>query len=127
MFAFATLEKGLLATVESNDLSMYSAIEALRGNNPSLKVLLSVGGWTMGSGPFSDMVTNSTTRAAFVSSSLTFLQQNGFDGLDVDWVCLFDLIFFLNYVEILILKLNNLNYKRNSRVTNFNSNEFYFK
>jgi GH18 family chitinase len=86
MFAFAKLTNGLLDMVEWNDQSMYAAVEALRSQNPNLKVLLSVGGWNMGSGPFSDMAISTTARAAFVSSTVTFLQQYGFDGLDLDWV-----------------------------------------
>ena len=31
------------------------------------------------------MVTNPTTRANFVSTSVTFLRKYNFDGLDLDW------------------------------------------
>lgn len=36
-----------------------------------------------GSGVFSNMVTNKTARANFVSSSVKFLKQYGFDGLGI--------------------------------------------
>ena len=65
---------------------MYSRVLALRLKNPALKVLLAVGGWNLGSGPFSDMAFNRTTRARFVNTTVKYLTDNGFNGLDLDWV-----------------------------------------
>jgi len=47
--------------------------------------MASVGGWNEGSTKYSAMAADPALRATFISSSLAFIQQNGFDGLDLDW------------------------------------------
>jgi len=42
----------------------------LKAQSPHLKVLLAVGGWDHGSGPFSDMVADNDLRQKFVSGIL---------------------------------------------------------
>ncbi|XP_020988700.1 class V chitinase [Arachis duranensis] len=54
-------------------------------NNPSLKTLLSIGGGGNGSAPFSTMANNSTSRKAFIDSSIQVARSNKFHGLDLDW------------------------------------------
>lgn len=49
--------------------------------NPTLKTLLAVGGWNMGSGPFSDMAGNQENRDIFIKSAIKFLRKWKFDGL----------------------------------------------
>nr|AKP18004.1 chitinase 6 [Eriocheir sinensis] len=53
--------------------------------NPRLKVLLAVGGWTEGSTKYSAMAASPATRQAFIKSAIKFIEDNGFDGLDLDW------------------------------------------
>ena len=57
----------------------------LKQQNPELKVLLAVGGWNLGSGPFTAMVATPTSRDHFISTSIDFLRERNFDGLDLDW------------------------------------------
>ena len=57
---------------------------ALRKQNPSLTILISVGGW-LGSGGFSDVSLTRQSRARFIDSVMDFLAQHDLDGLDVDW------------------------------------------
>lgn len=57
----------------------------LKLKNPNLKTLLAVGGWNMGSLPFSSVVATNDTRQVFVSSTINFLRSRGFDGLDICW------------------------------------------
>ncbi len=64
---------------------MYTRTMALKSSN-NVKILLAVGGWNFGSGPFSDMVGNETLRKEFVQQATQFIRDNKFDGLDVDWV-----------------------------------------
>ncbi|KAI8615067.1 glycoside hydrolase superfamily [Chytriomyces sp. MP71] len=62
----------------------FKAVQAARANFPDLKLVASIGGWT-GSGNFSNIAASDVTRKAFASSVKAFLDQNGFDGVDIDW------------------------------------------
>ncbi|RNA03844.1 chitotriosidase-1 isoform X1 [Brachionus plicatilis] len=72
---------------ESHDkfVGRYEEFNNMKKINPTLKTLLAVGGWNMGSGPFSDMATNETYRNTFIKSVVKFLRKWKFDGLDLDW------------------------------------------
>ena len=58
-------------------------IVALKQQNPSLKVMLSVGGW--GSGRFSEMAASEQNRKAFVKDCRRKVDEFGLDGIDIDW------------------------------------------
>ena len=67
---------------------MYSKFVALKKQNPSLKTMIAIGGWTDsndGTAKFSKLVSSTTNINTFVSSVVSFLKLYGFDGLDVDW------------------------------------------
>ena len=54
--------------------------------NPQLKVLIALGGWNDSRHPkYSTMLASPALRAAFVSAAVQFVQQHGFDGLDLDY------------------------------------------
>lgn len=59
------------------------SIVALKRINPSLKVLLSVGGW--GSGGFSEMAADKGWRWCFASHCRFLVESFGLDGIDIDW------------------------------------------
>lgn len=58
-------------------------IAALKGTSPTLKVLLSIGGW--GSGRFSEMAADSLKRLSFARDCRRVVEQYGLDGIDIDW------------------------------------------
>lgn len=60
-------------------------IISLKLRKPSLKILVSVGGYNEGSSRFSAVVSSGTARANFISTSLAAIQKYGFDGLDIVW------------------------------------------
>ncbi|XP_059156822.1 acidic mammalian chitinase-like [Physella acuta] len=85
LYAFAKVEGTQIKPYEWNDDEMYARVIALKSKSPNLKVLLSIGGATAGSAPFTHIVHDSSTRAAFITSAINYLRQKHFDGLDVDW------------------------------------------
>ena len=59
------------------------AIVELKKQKPSLKVMLSIGGW--GSGRFSEMAADETNRLAFAADCQRVVREFGLDGIDMDW------------------------------------------
>ena len=57
----------------------------LKSQNPDLKLILSVGGWTHGTATFSLAATNTATMQTFASNALVFINNNNLDGIDIDW------------------------------------------
>lgn len=66
------------------DKGLFNQFRVLRRNHPDLKVLMSLGGWTL-SGNFPTIASTSAQRTHFVNSCVSFMQQHDFDGIDVDW------------------------------------------
>ncbi|GFO13885.1 chitinase-3-like protein 1 [Plakobranchus ocellatus] len=64
---------------------LYARTLALKKKNPSLKILLAVGGWQIGSKPFIPMVRTEENRKIWVANVVDYLRRHGFDGFDVDW------------------------------------------
>ena len=58
-------------------------IVGLKQQKPSLKVMLSVGGW--GSGRFSEMASSEQNRKAFAKDCRRKVDEFGLDGIDIDW------------------------------------------
>lgn len=59
-------------------------LKTLKLKNPNIKILISVGGWSM-SFNFSKIFADPILRNNFVISSVKFIIDNGFDGIDIDW------------------------------------------
>ncbi|CAE6464640.1 unnamed protein product, partial [Rhizoctonia solani] len=57
----------------------------LKQKKRSLKTILSFGGWTYSQAGHFNFATNATSRATFVKTAIQLLEDNGFDGIDIDW------------------------------------------
>uniref|UniRef100_A0A7S3G638 Chitinase n=1 Tax=Palpitomonas bilix TaxID=652834 RepID=A0A7S3G638_9EUKA len=66
----------------SKSLDAYAAVLIPTAHSHQTKVLLSLGGATAGSSPFTAACAN---LATFVSNAVAYLEERGYDGIDVDW------------------------------------------
>lgn len=91
VYAFAKLNGNRLVAFEWNDEStewmrgMYDRFNGIKSKNPGIKTLIAVGGWNMGSKPFTKMVATPASRREFATSTVKFLRDRNFDGVDMDW------------------------------------------
>ena len=83
-YAFANIENGRMVPGFAKDRENFGFLESLKSQNPSLTVLVSVGGW-LWSTNFSDVALTTQSRAVFIQSVMEFLTQYNIDGLDIDW------------------------------------------
>lgn len=83
-YAFANLQNGQIVEGFAHDAENFAALNALKHDNPSLTVLVSIGGWTW-SGDFSDMALTEQSRKIFIDSAVKFVEKYQLDGLDIDW------------------------------------------
>ena len=83
-YAFANIQGGRIVLGTPVDAQNFSVLKALRGANPQLTVLISVGGW-LWSTNFSDMALTPESREVFEDSVVQFLTRYDLDGLDIDW------------------------------------------
>jgi len=83
-YAFANIKDGRIVNGFANDDQNLASLVALKQENPTLTVLISVGGW-LWSGGFSDMSRTRQSRAIFISSVADFVGRHQLDGLDIDW------------------------------------------
>lgn len=71
--------------------STLAEFAGLKRKNPSLKVVIALGGWTFNNNNtiwqpvFSDIVSSESNRAKFITNVKTFLTRYAFDGVDLDW------------------------------------------
>jgi chitinase len=83
-YAFANIKDGRMVEGLSSDAPNFATLVAMKTENPSLTVLVSVGGW-LWSGGFTDVALSSESRRAFIDSVVDFIDKYHLDGLDVDW------------------------------------------
>ena len=83
---YATLEKSYPGDVWDDPVrGNFGQLIKMKQQNPGIKILPSIGGWTL-SDPFFDIANDPARRATFVASAIAFIKQyDFFDGIDVDW------------------------------------------
>ncbi|KAJ6503678.1 hypothetical protein C8R45DRAFT_1209318 [Mycena sanguinolenta] len=89
-FAFAYVSSTFEAIeMTPGDSELWSETTALKSRNPSLKVFLSIGGWTFNdpptSGIFSALAGSADNTNVFIQSVLSIMGAYSFDGIDIDW------------------------------------------
>jgi chitinase len=83
-YAFANIESGRMVPGFVKDQENFAYLVSLKQQNPSLTVLVSVGGW-LWSTNFSDVSLTPQSREVFLQSVMEFLTKYNLDGLDIDW------------------------------------------
>ncbi|RYE36605.1 MAG: glycoside hydrolase family 18 protein [Sphingobacteriaceae bacterium] len=69
---------------ESTDTVNLRKLNELKSKNPTLQILISIGGWTW-SRNFSDAVLTDTSRRRFAASAVQIIRKFKLDGIDIDW------------------------------------------
>ena len=69
---------------EITDTTNFRLLNLLKQQNPALKILISIGGWTW-SKNFSDAVLTDSSRRAFAVTSVDIIRKHQLDGVDIDW------------------------------------------
>jgi chitinase len=72
-------------------VSLFDDFADLKVVRPDLKLFVSVGGWTFSNNNtdtqpvFGNIARSSSNRESFAKKMLAFLNEYGFDGIDIDW------------------------------------------
>lgn len=85
IYAFAGLKENKIEPTEEYDEDAYKQVLALKEKNPTLRVLLAIGGWMIGPQPFRTLTENVYRQTLFTFSAIEYLRAKGFDGLDLCW------------------------------------------
>lgn len=86
IYAFAKVtDSGECASATPKvDPTTFAELRRVRKTAPQLQMLISIGG-DGGSSRFPNAARSADARQRFATSCITFMKQNGFDGIDVDW------------------------------------------
>lgn len=83
-YAFALVSNDGEVVLKNPDAPAHlSQLQALKAKNPSLKIIVSVGGW--GADNFSDAALTDTSRDKFAKSVTALIKRYALDGIDLDW------------------------------------------
>lgn len=87
-FAFAVIDKaGQIALSMNNDTILFEQLNDIRKKSPnkSLELWITVGGFAVGTAPFSKLAATRQGRSTFIDSACLFMNKYGFSGMDLDW------------------------------------------
>lgn len=84
IFSFLHLKGNQLAVDNAGDSLAITKLVALKKTNPSIKIIVSLGGWG-GCKTCSDVFKTERGRREFAESTLKIFKEYNVDGLDLDW------------------------------------------
>lgn len=84
-YAFVNIQNGeaTLTNLKTDSVN-FRNLNLLKGDNPNLKILISIGGWAW-SENFSDAVLTNESRVKFARSAVDIIRKYDLDGVDIDW------------------------------------------
>ena len=86
---------------EATDTINFRRLNELKKQNPALKIVISIGGWTW-SGKFSDAVLTDTARAAFAASAADIVRKYDLDGVDI---VMLQVLIIVEYMLIIVFDI----------------------
>jgi chitinase len=84
IFSFLKIQNDTLTFHNQNQQASLQQLVALKKDNPKLKIMVSVGGWS-GCSFCSDLFASDKHRKNFAKTTVTLFKKYGIDGLDLDW------------------------------------------
>ncbi len=84
-YAFVDVKDSMawLTNIETDTIN-FRKLNYLKKDNPELRILISIGGWSW-SHNFSDAVLTENSRRKFAQTSVAIVEQYNLDGVDIDW------------------------------------------
>src|SRR6267154_2659670 len=82
-YAFANVADGKVVEGFAHDKENFAILNGLKQQNPDLKILVSVGGWTW-SKNFSDASLTKESRKIFIDSAVDLVTKYDLDGVESD-------------------------------------------
>lgn len=84
IFSFLKLQNDTLTFHNEQQKISLEQIVALKKENPQLKVMVSIGGWS-GCAPCSDLFSSAEHRSNFAITAVKLFEEYHIDGIDLDW------------------------------------------
>jgi chitinase len=93
-YAFGYIDPGSFRVITMDaqtDRNLFQTVAEAKLTNPSLKVFLSVGGWTFSDNGtatqpvFGNIARSAGNRQTFANNVVDFMKTYGYDGIDIDW------------------------------------------
>jgi chitinase len=84
-YAFVDVKDSMawLTNIETDTIN-FRKLNYLKTENPDLKIIISIGGWSW-SENFSDAVLTESSRKKFATTGVAIVEQYNLDGIDIDW------------------------------------------
>lgn len=84
IFSFLKIKNDTLTFHNQDQQTSLQQLVALKKDNPQLKIMVSVGGWS-GCSFCSDLFASDEHRKNFAKTTVALFKKFGIDGLDLDW------------------------------------------